>query len=964
MKELITVLLVGTLAGSFSMKTLYVRPSEMSRNNCPTNGPCETLDDYRDNSETYFDGNEIQVIFLPGSYHSSIKEGIKIFNKKALLIQGSEEKIAFNLFEMFFFNIDNVTISNLTISEVELSVYSTGKVSNVSIINSIFMQSVINLELTNTEIQNSHFLNYHNYRDYKRVALELISSDITFIGTNVFSNNTGNKGGAMSMEDSKLIIKGNAVTKFQNNRAAEFGGAIYIKNEDLCFYEMHQLNATSKLVFDNNKAVKGGDNIYGASLMSSCKIYTSKSHHNFSSQVWHNHFIFSTNTDLSPPLSLVSAEPKRVCLCDNSGHPQCTKKEYILLLKETAFPGEALTLPVVLVGGDFGTTIGKVYLSDSEYDQTRENLATTEHEYQVLQNKQCTLLKLTLFNKSKFTTQHTVVLRTSRASNVLQLQEVDDNKNQHLQRILDRYDQLQEIDTDLRSLEIFMRIQIDECPLGFILFEEYTHSEEHCDCYQNFKQFNNDMECSAQKGTGYISWETNAWVKIIDIVNQTGGIMISRQCPSSKCLNEAKQVDVINNPDSQCAFNHTGRLCGGCKENFSLAIGSSHCLRCPNNNHLALLLFFVAAGFLLVLMISVLNLTVTQGVINGLIFYANIVRVYGYSHTPWMILNIFIAWLNLDFGIETCLYKGFNSFTAKWLQIAFPFYVAALFFLGVKFSDKLSKIFGNRSVPTLATILFLSYIKLLNIITASLSLATITTYSENRVTHTKVWAEDGRLQYGHHPHIYLLITSLVFLVFLWIPYTLLLLLMQWLRAIDHYWPLKMIAHYKPVYDAYFAPLKDKHHYWFGTLLLTRGALFLISPLTQSYGDTSFNVYILITVLVLILVYLNYAQVYRRILIAIIESSFLINLILLFTGISFFRNKSLILFNVSIGCAFIEFCGIVTWNILPQKVKSIFVKKAEIESDDELTQMTDISSLYTTEGFAGYETKYRDSILSN
>ena len=199
------------------------------------------------------------------------------------------------------------------------------------------------------------------------------------------------------------------------------------------------------------------------------------------------------------------------------------------------------------------------------------------------------------------------------------MQETDD-----VQWILDRYDQQHEIDTELRSLEVFMRIHIDKCPLGFIIYyDQYTPSEKHCDCYQNFKQFNRDMEYITQKGMGYISWEINAWMMITDITNQTGGIMISRQYPSSRCLTGTKHVDVINNSDSQCAFNHAGRLCGGCKENFSLAIGSSHCLYCPNNNNLALLLFFAAAGFLLVLMISVLDLTVTQGVINGLIFCRN-----------------------------------------------------------------------------------------------------------------------------------------------------------------------------------------------------------------------------------------------------------------------------------------------------------------------------------------------------
>ena len=117
-------------------------------------------------------------------------------------------------------------------------------------------------------------------------------------------------------------------------------------------------------------------------------------------------------------------------------------------------------------------------------------------------------------------------------------------------------------------------------------------------------------------------------------------------------------------------------------------------------------------------------------------------------------------------------------------------------------------------MPTVATILFLSSTKLLNIITVSLHLATITVYSDN-ATMSKVilvWVEDGRLEYGASPHIYLLVASVLLLVLLWIPYTLLLFSMQWLRLIDHYRCLKAIARYKPIYDAYFATLNDRHHY--------------------------------------------------------------------------------------------------------------------------------------------------------
>ena len=74
---------------------------------------------------------------------------------------------------------------------------------------------------------------------------------------------------------------------------------------------------------------------------------------------------------------------------------------------------------------------------------------------------------------------------------------------------------------------------------------------------------------------------------------------------------------------------------------------------------------FAAAGVLLVFFISALNLTVTQGMVNGLIFYANIVWTNYQSilfpqveSEPVLVfLKTFIAWFNLDFGIQVCFVK-------------------------------------------------------------------------------------------------------------------------------------------------------------------------------------------------------------------------------------------------------------------------------------------------------------------
>ena len=67
------------------------------------------------------------------------------------------------------------------------------------------------------------------------------------------------------------------------------------------------------------------------------------------------------------------------------------------------------------------------------------------------------------------------------------------------------------------------------------------------------------------------------------------------------------------------------------------------------------------AGIVLVVLLYLLNLTVTNGTINGIIFYANIVSindsVFLVNDNVFKPLKVFI---NLDLGIETCYYNGMN----------------------------------------------------------------------------------------------------------------------------------------------------------------------------------------------------------------------------------------------------------------------------------------------------------------
>ena len=71
-----------------------------------------------------------------------------------------------------------------------------------------------------------------------------------------------------------------------------------------------------------------------------------------------------------------------------------------------------------------------------------------------------------------------------------------------------------------------------------------------------------------------------------------------------------------------------------------------------------------------------------------------------------------------------------------------------------------------------------------------------------------------------------IVAVLVFL-FLFLPYTLLLLFGQWLQAISHLRLFSWVNRLKPFMDSYHAPYKAKHRYWPGLLLVVRYVLYMV-----------------------------------------------------------------------------------------------------------------------------------------
>ena len=241
--------------------------------------------------------------------------------------------------------------------------------------------------------------------------------------------------------------------------------------------------------------------------------------------------------------------------------------------------------------------------------------------------------------------------------------------------------------------------------------------------------------------------------------------------------------------------------------------------------------------------------------------------------------------------------------------------IAGVIIIACRYSSRLTDLIGSRAVPLLATLFLLSYMKLLRTVIDATSVTVIAQYPQN--TSYVVWYLDGNLRYCQYPHIFLFLAAIVTLVFLWLPYTFLLLFIQPLRRVSHVRPLKWINKLAPVYDTYLAPLKDKHRYWFGAMLLVRGVLLVLLTVT-SVDNPELNVLALFLFIALLLSFTSIKSIYKRINVRVLESATLLNLIVLSAGTLYrwesTESKSKLLM-VSSGVTFAQFCVIVVWSLI-------------------------------------------------
>ena len=794
--------------------------------------------------------------------------------------------------------LENVTFKNIGGTALGLAGNISVLLQNVTFANNTYCDtSVAGAAVVDIYyVKNVAFIDCEFYNNLGTAISADQGSSLQFSGTIVFRNNTGYDGGAMSFTgDSYVTVSKTTNVIFENNTAENAGGAVFVNQDNVyCFFRQahgdyyncpHHL--PFNLSFINNTALKGGDAIYGAGISDHC-IYLGKFYGVFCHA---QELLQSANSglyfepDLDSDLSQISSDPTRVCLCENE-----TLNCSITSRSETHYPGEEFTMSAIDVGDINGPVDGPVF---AQFLPQYKGVLGGLQYFQEVNHRNCTELRYSILSKPGLV----VMALTVNTARIL------------------RY-------RDDSSIP-YVNVTLLPCPLGFKL-SAYPHQ---CICDTQLKR--NNIPCNITTQT--IQRSGTVWVNASFDGNISNGAIVHKNCPFGYCKTEEVHVN-LKQPDTQCAFHHSGTLCGACQPGFSLALGSPQCLSHCSNGYFSLLIAFAIAGLVLVFFIKILDLTVAVGTINGLIFYANIIQAAQSTFLPegdTNPLTVFIAWLNLDLGIETCFFHGLDGYWKTWLQFVFPFYIWATILLIIYVShcsQAVARIFGNNSVPVLATLILLSYAKLLRTIVSALTF----TYLEfPDGSKTAVWSYDGNIQYLGPKHIPLFLFAVGVLIFLWLPFTVLLLFEQCFQRIGIYTVRKWMLRLKPFFDAYFGPLRGNHRYWIGVLLVARGILLLVfGPLTFT-DSPSVNLLAVIIVVLLLVMYTNnlphrhtdmdggnhfrfwIGSCYKKWYLSLLESSFLCNLAIL-SAITLAIGKQTAVVYTSVGIAFCQFIGMVIY----------------------------------------------------
>ena len=637
-----------------------------------------------------------------------------------------------------------------------------------------------------------------------------------------FENNTGNSGSAFILTgSSRFILDDRLNATFINNVAFTSGGAIYAYNDitSECMFTPQANGSNITMLFINNSATYSGNsifsnNLYSCSTMNLNPAVVAKNFYHALSRGT----IFNKTDDKQ--LSTVAFK-QIICYNDSSNFMNSAKSIVV-------YPGVMLHFPMAVLDAFNQSTNTDVSLNLFHSQHSKASRSIPSKNWYLTPNiitlsgNNCTTVNVTIFKRTDATS---FVLRF-----VLSIPQV--------------------------SLASVTYLNLKDCPAGF-KFDSSTHK---CECSQVLHKIDFQPVCKISSNghnplitinlvTSFITHST--WIGTLDNGTVFG---VSAHCyiycryknnnnafvinDSARSINVTIAAD-SSNYESLCIDNREGPLCSQCIPGYSVTFGSNECAKCSNWWLLTLIVYGLA-GPLLIYLLYALNLTLTTGKLNGIIFYSQmlnntngLLRYYNAVNHGFIKLIFFCSRgilvlinLNISFNIPLCFYDGMTELWKSGLGLLFPVYLLSIV-IGLivisRYSVRLSNRIANSSIQVLVTVVHLSFSTLLTSLFDVFTPVYIHTNTSD--APLVVWQNDATVEYGKGGHLILMIVTGLIVSTILTTYLTVLLAGRPLMKIN-----RIREYLRPIYEAIHAPYKPNREFFFSVSTIFIGISYLIKTI--------------------------------------------------------------------------------------------------------------------------------------
>ena len=373
-----------------------------------------------------------------------------------------------------------------------------------------------------------------------------------------------------------------------------------------------------------------------------------------------------------------------------------------------------------------------------------------------------------------------------------------------------------------------VNVILKKCPLGYV----YNTTSQICECVKT----NGIVSCSA--GTACI--RKGYWLGEVDGRYTTSlcesGICNSSSNNCNRCAHDMSNDDYCQLPateNGQCLNNRAGRLCASCEQDYSFTFGITKCVQdstCKQGQGIVtpfLNIVFVVMTFFLIIFVLKFDYKLSSGYIFCFVYYFSIVNhllpTSLVGNTLLAIVSILesVTQLNPQFlgYLPICFFQKLEPLAQQAFLFINPIIISILVLATISLSKCCSKRIAFKDNTLIKAICLLLLLSFTAITETSFRIMNGVTFAG--IDQIYVTIEPQIKYFSTNKHIPWFILGIAVIVFLVIPFTLLLLLAPLLTRCFN------MNKIKPFLDEFQGCYKDNFRWMAGYYFLCRFIYYIV-----------------------------------------------------------------------------------------------------------------------------------------